>query len=69
MTRETLDKAKKLEQDIYAIGRILEEHAKHNWIQVIALREDNAQTSRFQDELAEWLKEKKIRYERELEEL
>lgn len=69
MKKETLAKAKELEQDIRAIGKLLEEHEKNNWIQVIASRVDNAQSFRFQVELGEWLREKKIQYEKELEEL
>lgn len=69
MKKETLVKAKELEQDIRAIGKLLEEREKNNWIQVIASRVDNAQSFRFQVELGEWLREKKIQYEKELEEL
>lgn len=69
MTKETLDKAKNLEQDIFAIERILEEQETRRWIRVISSRVDIAQSSRFQKELAEWLKEKKVQYEKELEEL
>ena len=69
MTKEILKKANDLDKDICAIGRILEEHSAHNWIQVVSSRVDNVQTRRFQNELAEWLKGKKSQYEKELEEL
>lgn len=69
MTKEILDKAKELEQDIRAIENILKDRAEHKWIQVVSARTNNVQTLRFQTELTEWLKEKKSQYEKELEEL
>lgn len=70
MDKATLRKAKELESDIENIKRILNEYEEqHHWIQVVSPRIDEGQSGRFQKDLAEWLKQKKEKYEKELAEL
>lgn len=72
MTKEQLEKAKELEQDIKMIQNVLEDNEKRKWIKVIGARHEYEMdwySVRFQHELAKWLKEKKQEYEKELEEL
>ena len=72
MTKEQLEKAKELEQDIKMIQGVLEDSEKRRWIKVIGARNEYKMawySVRFQHELAKWLKEKKQEYEKELEEL
>lgn len=71
MDKATLRKAKELENDIESIKRILKEYEEqHHWIQVVSPRiSDDGQSKRFQEDLAEWLKQKKEKYEKELAEL
>lgn len=56
MDKDTLQKAKELERDVKSITRILEEHDKHHWVQVVSPKTDDAQSKRFQNDLAEWLR-------------
>lgn len=69
MDKDTLQKAKELESDIGSITKILEERDKHHWIQVVSPRTDDGQSRRFQDDLAEWLRQQKEIYEKELTDL
>ena len=69
MDRNTLQKAKELERDIASITRILEEHEKHHWVQVVSPKSDDGQSGRFQEDLAGWLRQQKKLYEKELDEL
>ena len=70
MDKATLRKAKELESDIESIKRILNEYEEqHHWIQVVSPRTKEGQSGRFQKDLAEWLKQKKEKYEKELAEL
>lgn len=70
MDKATLRKAKELESDIESIKRILNEYEEqHHWIQVVSPRIEEGQSGRFQKDLAEWLKQKKEKYEKELAEL
>ena len=69
MNKDTLQKAKELEGDIKSITKILEDHDKHNWIQVTSPKLDNGQTRRFQNDLAVWLRQQKEIYEKELADL
>lgn len=72
MTKEKLEKAKELEQDIKMIQGVLEERENKRWIKVIGARCDQKydwHSIRFQHELAKWLEDKKQEYEKELEEL
>lgn len=54
MDKDTLQKAKELERDVKSITRILEEHDKHHWVQVVSPKTDDGQSKRFQNDLAEW---------------
>lgn len=69
MDKDTLQKAKELEGDIESITKILEEHDKHHWIQVVSPRTDDGQSRRFQNDLVGWLRQQKKIYEKELEDL
>ena len=70
MDKATLRKAKELESDIESIKRILNEYEEqHHWIQVVSPKIKEGQSGRFQKDLAEWLKQKKEKYEKELAEL
>lgn len=70
MDKATLRKAKELESNIESIKRILNEYEEqHHWIQVVSPRIEEGQSGRFQKDLAEWLKQKKEKYEKELAEL
>lgn len=70
MDKATLRKAKELKSDIESIKRILNEYEEqHHWIQVVSPRIEEGQSGRFQKDLAEWLKQKKEKYEKELAEL
>ena len=80
MTRELLDKANDLKNDIRNIERILAESEKHHWIKAIFHKglkvtspyheaTEVFYSVRFQRELAEWLKQKLVEYQKEFEEL
>ena len=72
MTKEQLEKAKELEQDIKMIQDVLEDSKMRKWIKVIGARHEHKEdwySVRFQHELAKWLEEKKQEYEKELEEM
>lgn len=70
MNKETLNRAKELEGDIKSIEVLLEEHKKSHWLMVTSPRPYNeGQSRRFQEELAQWLEERKEAYEKELEKL
>lgn len=70
MNKETLNRAKELEGDIKSIEVLLEEHKKKHWLMVTSPRPYNErQSRRFQEELAQWLEERKEAYEKELEKL
>ena len=47
MDKDTLQKAKELERDVKSITRILEEHDKHHWVQVVSPKTDDGQSKRF----------------------
>ena len=70
MNKETLIRAKELEGDIKSIEVLLEESKKNHWLMVTSPSPYNeGQSRRFQEELAQWLEERKEAYEKELEEL
>lgn len=70
MNKETLSRAKELEADIKYIEVLLEEHKKNHWLIVTSSKPYNeGQSGRFQEELAQWLEERKEAYKKELEEL
>lgn len=69
MDKDTLQKAKELERDIKSITQILEEHNKQHCVQVVSLKTDDVQSKRFQNDLAEWLRQRKEIYEKELADL
>ena len=77
MTKETRIEANKLSDDIKNIDKVLTEHNKYHWIKVIFKKglnvtcpyEDMYYSVRFQNELAEWLKQKKEQYQKELDAL
>ena len=76
MKKDVLKKANELAEDIKNLEEVLSAHEKRRWIKVIFLKklkvisphdEDLFYSLRFQDELAEWLKQKKEQYEKELD--
>ena len=70
MNKETLSREKELEADIKYIEVLLEEHKKNHWLIVTSPKPYNeGQSGRFQEELAQWLEERKEAYKKELEEL
>lgn len=69
MKKETLVKAKELEQDIISIETIIQDRLNHKPIRIVSMMTDIPQSFKLQMELVEWLKKKKIQYEKELEEL
>ena len=69
MDKDTLQKAKELERDIKSITQILEEHNKQHWVQENKKKTDDVQSKRFQNDLAEWLRQRKEIYEKELADL
>lgn len=70
MNKETLRRAKELEADIKCIEVLLEEHKKNHWLSVTSPKPYNeGQSGRFQEELAQWMEERKEAYKKELEEL
>lgn len=70
MTKEQLEKAKKLESDIEHIKDVVKDNKNNRWITVIGARTGEIYYSpRFQNELAQWLEDKKLEYEEELERL
>lgn len=69
MDKDTLQKAKELERDIKSITQILEEHNKQHWVQVVSPKTDDVQSKRFQNDLAEWLRQRKEIYEKEMADL
>jgi hypothetical protein len=77
MKRTYLENAQELATDIDNIKKVLLDHKVHRWIKVIFRKglsvvcphEDLYYSVRFQKELAEWLKQKKEQYEKELDAL
>lgn len=78
MTKENLIKATELAEDIKNLEKVLLAHEKRKWIKAIFLNklkvisphnEDLFYSVRFQDELAEWLKQKKEQYQKELDDM
>ena len=70
MTQETLEKAYTLNEDIRKIDRVLDDNRNKRWIKVIGARnEENFYSVRFQNELAEWLKQKREQYQKELDDI
>lgn len=70
MKKETLQKAKTLENDINIIGKILAESEQKHWIKIITPRDvEWFHSTRFQEELVQWLRDKKQEYEQEFEKL
>ena len=77
MKKETMKEANELNNDIENLDKVLSEHKKYHWIKVIFKKglnvtcpyEDLYYSTRFQDELAEWLKQKKEQYQKELDAL
>lgn len=76
MKKDVLKKANELAEDIENLEKVLSAHEKRLWIKVIFLKklkvisprtEDLFYSVRFQDELAEWLKQKKEQYQSELD--
>jgi hypothetical protein len=68
MTKELLEKANELKNDIAKINNVLIDHKKHKWITVGSPFENiPCYSKRFRDELAEWLEAKKEEYEKEFE--
>lgn len=70
MTKETLSKAKELEEDLKILEKVIFASEDCKWIKIITPREvEHYHSVRFQKELAEWVKNKKQEYEEELERL
>lgn len=78
MKKSDLEKANSLAEDIKNIELVLSAHEKHMWIRAIFSKklkvvcprnEDLFYSVRFQDELAEWLKQKKEQYQKEFDAL
>ena len=78
MKKEDLEKANKLNKDIKNIERVLAEHNKKRWIKAIFEKksgisvispwdDDLFYSVRFQNELAEWLEQKRKQYQDELD--
>ena len=70
MTKEQLEKAITLHEDIKVMDKILDAKKERNWIRIITPKyAEHYHSIRFQRELAEWVKTKKQEYEEELERL
>ncbi len=70
MTKEVLEKANELVNDIDNIDIVLKEREKRHWVRVICPADKEPFYSiRFQEELSKWLAQKKEEYQKELEEL
>ncbi len=70
MTKEVLEKANELVNDIDNINIVLKEREKKHWVKVICPADKEPFYSiRFQEELSKWLAQKKEEYQKELEEL
>ena len=79
MVEKKLEEANALKEDIKNIERVLEAHKGRKWIKVVhitkrigvmcPLYEDMSYSVRFQDELAEWLKQKREQYQKEFDAL
>lgn len=70
MTKEVLEKANELVNDIDNINIVLKEREKKYWVKVICPADKEPFYSiRFQEELSKWLAQKKEEYQKELEEL
>ena len=76
MKRENVKKAIRLYEDIANIDFVLTEHKTRNWIKVIFNKgirvispdcKDVFYSERFQNELAEWLEQKRKQYQDELD--
>ena len=78
MTKENLIKAIELAEDIKNLEKVLWANERKKWIRVIFSKklkvvsphnEDLFYSVRFQNELAEWLKQKKEQYQKELDDM
>ena len=71
MTKEVYEKAKELMSDVKTIDdQIKETEEQQHWIKVItAHHKECYYSTRFQRELAEWMKTKKEEYQKEFDEL
>ena len=78
MTKENLIKATELAEDINNLEKVLWSHERKKWIKAIFSKklkvvsphnEDLFYSVRFQNELAEWLKQKKEQYQKELDDM
>lgn len=71
MNKELLNQANNLMHDIETISKIVDERENsHHWISAKTPRhQDSYYSSRFMDELTEWMKKKKEEYEKEFERL
>jgi hypothetical protein len=76
MKKVDLEKSNELAEDIKNMEEVLSAHEKRRWIKVIFLKklkvispydEDLFYSVRFQNELAEWLKQKREQYQSELD--
>lgn len=68
MKKDVLKKANEINEDIENIERVLEDSEKKRWIRVIGAKNTDMMYSvRFQNELAEWLKQKREQYQSELD--
>lgn len=67
MTPETLQQANELDNDIKNINKVIEENKDNRYISVVGARHRELYYSvRFQEELAEWLEQKREQYQGEL---
>ena len=77
MKKADFRKAKDLATDIDNLEKVLLDHSVNRWIKVVFRKglsvvcpyEDLDYSVRFQNELAEWLKQKKEQYQKELDDL
>lgn len=78
MTKTDFENAKNLIEDIKALEKVLAAHRRNEWVRVIFLKElkvispyneDCFYSVRFQNELVEWLKQKKEQYQKELDDM
>ena len=68
MKKDVLKKANEINEDIENIDKVLGDSENKRWITVIGARNTDMRYSvRFQNELAEWLKQKREQYQSELD--
>ena len=70
MTKETLKKANRLNDDIEMLSKVIQDKKENlNWIKISTPRVEGFFSDKFENELVDWVEKKKKEYQKELEDL